>query len=369
MMKKYIRIPYLLLAFFVFAAACKGPSQAELPKDSQNQAKNEAKSAQNGEPSELDPYFTESKAITSKFGPTSIVRNILQDSKGNIWLATWLGIIHYDGKTFTNFTNKEGLRRFRVFSMLEDSKGNIWFGTIGAGIYLYDGKSFTNLTTKDGLVNDRVGTIYEDKAGKIWIGTTDGLSIYDGKTFQNHILGGGYPHSDINSIVEDKNGRFWIATRGDARFFDPSTEMVTGLKSFTKVTNQEGSIFTNVRCIIEDSQGHIWMGGNDGLNRYDGRSYSNLAKNFTGYIYEDKKGNIWTSSEGKDRQHWLLSRYDSKTLSNEKPIPTEIKEKQGMFFGIIEDSDDAIWLGSLRGVYRYDGDSFNYFKDPAVKEE
>jgi len=145
--------------------------------------------------------------------------------------------------------------------------------------------------------------------------------------------------------------------------------MLTDVKSFTKVTNQEGSIFTNVRCIIEDSKGRIWMGGNDGLIRYDGSSYTNLAKNFTGYIYEDKKENIWTSSVGKDQQHWALSRYDLISLLTYKPGPTEIKTDKGMFFGIVEDKAGAIWLGTLGGVYRYDGDSFNYFKDPAVKEE
>src|SRR6218665_1170023 len=34
---------------------------------------------------------------------------------------------------------------------LQDKNGDLWFGTTGAGLYRYDGKSFTNFTTKDGL--------------------------------------------------------------------------------------------------------------------------------------------------------------------------------------------------------------------------
>ena len=70
--------------------------------------------------SDFDSYFTSTKTISSPYGPKHITRTILQDSKGTIWLATWEGIQSYDGKTFTNHTNKEGLRRWRAFSIMED---------------------------------------------------------------------------------------------------------------------------------------------------------------------------------------------------------------------------------------------------------
>jgi ligand-binding sensor domain-containing protein len=43
-----------------------------------------------------------------------------------------------------------------IFSILEDRKGNFWFGTYGSGAYYYDGKSFQNFTTRDGLANNRL---------------------------------------------------------------------------------------------------------------------------------------------------------------------------------------------------------------------
>ncbi len=121
-----------------------------------------------------DPNFVLSKDTISKFGPHSITRNILQENSdsygnGNLWFATWEGIISYDGKLFTNHTLKEGLKHYHVFSILQERsnsyrKGNIWFGTIGGGVYQYnpsassniDKNSFTLFTTKDGLVNDVV---------------------------------------------------------------------------------------------------------------------------------------------------------------------------------------------------------------------
>lgn len=309
-----------------------------------------------------DPYFVETQTITSPNGPTSITRNIMQDIKGNIWLAAWEGIMRYDGKEFVNFTNKEGLRRYHVFTVLEDSQGDIWFGTIGAGLYHYDGTTFTNITKKDGLADDKLGCIYEDKNGNIWFGTMGGVSFYDRRTspkeyikFRNYTMEDGLTDNDINSIIEDESGKIWFGTRGKTCTFDG--------KTFTPFTQQSGRNFINVRSIIEDENGAIWLGGNDGLWSYKNGLYTNYTKNFVGYIYEDSKGHIWTSSEqGGGDHNWVLSRYDKKPLAFEKREVTPMYPKTGMLFGITEDDKGNIWVGSVQGVSRYDGKSFNFFR-------
>src|SRR4051812_18718400 len=58
---------------------------------------------------------------------------------------------------------------------LQDKVGNLWFGTTGEGVYRYDGKSFTNFTAKDGLGNNNIWCILEDKTGDIWFGTRSGI--------------------------------------------------------------------------------------------------------------------------------------------------------------------------------------------------
>lgn len=350
-MKKYLKF-YTTFLFLLLLYTCYGQNieENDLPEN--------------------DPYFTESTTINSFYGPNSITRNILQDRKGNIWFATWEGIIEYNpnylptGKGgFTNHTNKEGLKRFHVFSILEDTKGNIWFGTIGAGVYKFDGESFTHFTTKDGLVSNGIGCFLEDTAGHIWIGTQNGLSIYDGTTFTNFTEENGLINGDINSIVEDKNRKFWFGTRGATFHYNG--------KEFTEFTNSEGQPFTNVRSIIEDRNGNIWLGGNNGLWRYNGSTYTNFTNNFVGYIYEDKHSNIWTSSaaSGNGNLHaWALSRYDIAAIQTGQTTPTQIKAEDGMYFGITEDREGNIWLGTLNGVYRYDCVSFEDFKDPNFKE-
>ena len=306
-------------------------------------------------------------------GPNSIVRTIKQDRKGTIWIASWEGIFKYDGKSFTNVTRNVSSARF--FSVLEDRKGNFWFASVGSGVYYYNGKSFKNYTTKDGLANDRVTNIYEDKTGIIWFGSEGGASSYDGKSFQNFKMSKASPvtegdsvhssayqhplpenswmHNDVNAIIEDKTGKFWFATRGHTFTYDG--------KTFTTITNKDGKPFTNVRSIIKDKKGDLWLGGADGLWHYDGKTFTNFTNKFVGYIYEDKNGNIWTSSETDNKQMWVLSRYDEKSLSDKKPTVTEIANKP-MIFGILEDDKGNIWFGDFDGVHRYDGKTITDFK-------
>jgi len=310
---------------------------------------------------------SENKGVITSYGPKWITRNIIQDRKGNIWIAAFDGIFRYDGKSFTNITSKVSSARF--FSVLEDSKGNLWFGSIGSGVYYYDGKSFTNFTTGDGLPNNRVGCIYEDKAGNIWFGTENGASCYDGRSFRNYTINGG-----VNAIIEDKTGKFWFATTGNTFIYDARLPDGQG-KAFTVFTH-DGKPFKNVRSMIEDKKGNTWLGGPDGLWRYDGSTFTNFTQKSVGDIIEDKKGNIWTSSESADSpawdgsrtgniQSWALTRYDGKSLSDKKPTVTEITNK-GMIFGILEDDKGSIWFGAFDGVHRYDGKTVTDFKGKEV---
>ena len=334
-MKSYSQF-YALLLMFVFCTSCRGQVKTDLPKDN---------------------IKSKIKSVITSTGPNNTTRNIIQDRKGNIWIAAFDGIFRYDGKSFIDITSKVSSARF--FSVLEDRKGNFWFGSIGSGVYYYDGKSFQNFTTRDGLAGNSVTCIYEDKTGNVWFGA----SRYDGKSFRNFTTKDGLSNNDVNSVIEDKTGKFWFATRGDTFVYDG--------KTFTVFTH-DGKPFTNVRSMIEDKKGNIWLGGADGLWRYDGSTFTNFTQKFVGHVIEDKKGNIWTSSESADSEPWVgsetgnkqaraLTRYDGKSLSNIKPRATEITNK-GMIFGILEDDKGSIWFGAFDGVHRYDGKTITDFK-------
>jgi ligand-binding sensor domain-containing protein len=305
----------------------------------------------------------------AKRGPITIVRNIIQDRKGNIWIASFRGIFKYDGKSFVNMTSEVSSARF--FSILEDRNGNFWFGSIGSGVFYYDGKSFRNFTIKDGLLNNGVTCIYEDKAGNIWFGVSGGASRYDGKSFRNYIIEGNTMNEDrtgkvfpdrrpfeVNAIIEDKTGKFWFATRGNTFVYDG--------KAFSVIA-QAGKPFKNVRSVIKDTKGRIWLGGNDGLWRYEGGSFTQASNAFTGCIYEDRQGNLWTGSGTDFPQRWTLSRYNAKTLSARTISSPKAMATAKIVFTILEAKDGVIWFSTFKGLHRLDGKKVNYADGSLVK--
>ncbi len=121
---------------------------------------------------------------------------MLEDKKGTVWLSTRSqGLWRDDGPGFAKFSVQDN----RVTSLLEcnqammqDRLGNIWFGgseTIGtvetnSGIWRYDGTNFKNYTAKDGLGVYSVWSMLEDNEGHIWVGTRNtGLYRFDGSRF------------------------------------------------------------------------------------------------------------------------------------------------------------------------------------------
>lgn len=127
------------------------------------------------------------------------VRSILQDRNGIMWFATrGGGLSRYNvgaefnasGNAFINFADEKGSNE--VERLFEDKTGFIWVSVRGA-VRRYDplkmvqtgGKSFTAFTDVDGLSNCCVQSIYEDKAGNLWLGSGAGLFRFD-KTRTNH---------------------------------------------------------------------------------------------------------------------------------------------------------------------------------------
>ena len=103
-----------------------------------------------------------------------------------------------------------------VHCSLQDKNGNLWFGTTGEGVYRYNGKEFTQFTEKDGLSNNKVWSILEDTLGNIWFGTDDGVSRFDGKAISKISFTSPQPRFNaVWSMMQEKSGTFWFGTSED----------------------------------------------------------------------------------------------------------------------------------------------------------
>ncbi|MFN8206508.1 MAG: two-component regulator propeller domain-containing protein [Bacteroidales bacterium] len=271
--------------------------------------------------------------------PQNTVANIIQDSKGYLWLATQVGAARFDGKNFQNFSTAQGLPDNSVNQLFEDSQGRIWIATNGGVASFYRNK-LKSFTKQQGLLDNTVLKLSEDAEGNIWCVTTAGISIIGRDTvIRNITLADQLPSLVIQDVMKDSKGRMWIGTQSGAACFlggklTPITEDLAYLVG--------GRRENTVRDIAEGADGLIWIATQGGgifvfkdyklvkkYTRQDG-----LGDNTILSLYRDSKGNIWCSQyqggiscfDGKK-----FTRYASQIIGNDAVLE------------IIEDRKGQIW--------------------------
>ncbi len=210
------------------------------------------------------------------------VWSIYVDRAGSIWVGTFGGACLFDASSgeFKSFPLPPApkLNPFRgvtslkiVHAITEDRAGNMWFGSEG-GAYRYDGKTLTNFSEKDGLPDNSVNSLWEDNQGNMWFATHfGGVSRYDGKSFTNFTEDGVVSGDEVWSIYEDRSGNIWFPSEGFGVYrYDG--------KSFANFHNQEGLYSHAIQCVFEDKEGRLWCGGWLGLFRYDGKSFVQVTR-------------------------------------------------------------------------------------------
>src|SRR5882724_745371 len=103
--------------------------------------------------------------------PQRSVNDVLQTSDGFLWLATFGGLVRYDGESFKVFNpgNTPGMRTSRVIRLFEDRSGNLWIGTDQQGLIREKDGIFYSYGRTNGLPSDLVQRTHYDRDGKFVI--------------------------------------------------------------------------------------------------------------------------------------------------------------------------------------------------------
>ncbi len=375
-MYKIIDQFFSLLLVFIFFTSCNGQT-------STNKTTNNTNST---DTTEQHPKIVRTMGIKSE-----VVHCELLDKDGNLWFCiNGEGAYCYDGKTFTNFTTKDGLYSNNVIAIIQDKSGNILLGTSN-GIFKYDGKAITKYPVPDTL---SITCMLEDKDGNLWFGTMGkGIYRYNGKTLDNFLNRNkqeynlGENNQLIIDILQDKNGNLWFSSwngggvwrfdgnnfknflpsadyykaNQDKRSFNNPQSTFKNSASTTYSPSQDHITDDMIFSMTEDNSGNIWFATrNHGICRYNGKTFTSIGRN-EGFnsggamaILQDDKSNFWIATA--DIGVWF---YDGKTFKN-------FTENDGLVnnavMSILKDKNGNLWFGTKWfGLSRFDGKTFTTF--------
>lgn len=269
--------------------------------------------------------FPEDESLSDR---SNTVRMITRLKNNEITIGTRRGGIYtYDSHLKPN--GKKQYFQSNIYSVAEGADGSLWMGSRGSGLSI-DGKWY-NYRAEDAssISNDNIFTLYRDKKDRMWIGTFGGgLSLAvkgkEGYTFKR-FLDKTYSQRQIRVILEDKNGWMWVGTSDGVCVFEPDS-LLANPDNYLVYNYNSGKLRSNeIKCICQDSKGRIWVGASGvGFSMctleggYKNRSFKHydvndgLVNNMVQSIVEDKAGKLWIATE------YGISRFDpeSHTFEN-----------------------------------------------------
>lgn len=170
----------------------------------------------------------------------------------------------------------------------------------------------------------------------------------------------GLSQQSINCMIQDSDGFLWIGTWTGLILYDGYTTTVFQSNSSSSSALKSNKITT----LFEDKNGYIWVGTMmGGVYRYDKqthtfRSYqynpmdgNSLSSNNVWSIVEDRQGKLWIGTENG------LNHFDPSTGNNLRYY-TEPKDGNSLIFNFVTslyiDHEDNLWVGTEKGVNKLD---------------
>lgn len=266
---------------------------------------------------------------------------ILETQSGGVWIGTaGAGLIRIDPSgEIDRIAPNHNLATAQVRSLLEDREGNIWVGTDGAGLHRLRRAAFSVLDKAAGLGADiALATLEED--GDLWIGTNGGGLTRVGADEVETINAQEVTGLDhIWSLLRDREGTLWVGTWGSGIFRRKGPTFVKD----TRLTFGADIVL----AVHEDPAGILWFGGINGLiskSKTEIRHYKTtdgLSHNDVRGIIDDGEGGIWIATNGGG-----LNRYKNGKFS-------AIRQSQGLaddaVWTLYRDAENTLWVGTFGG--------------------
>lgn len=203
----------------------------------------------------------------------------MTDSKGNTWIGTRGGGLYINGRHYSMNDSVYRCPSAHIYDIREDSKGRVWIATWGDGLLQTrlgdDGRLHYNIM-QAGYFNEKyIRQIHIDNAERLWLATNDGLAmahigkdeISDSSFVKFSLDNSMLPTSEIMCICIVRDGTIWLGTQSLGVLMCEYKK--DGTLTFKQLSTEIGLVNNNVRSILEDNDGRVWVTTENGMSCID----------------------------------------------------------------------------------------------------
>ena len=309
---------------------------------------------------------------------SSLVRSLVQDQTGFLWVATPIGLFRWDGFRFRQYTKDDGLPENVIRAVHVDRTGVLWVGTNG-GLARLVGDRFQiqserglELSGKLGLASDTKGNVYAatkkglyvlrkgwfervgsgldgfevsglwvDLDGSLWFGCNDAICRWDGTKLDTFSESEGVPRNSYSGFARDGVGN--LLARG------PTAVLISdrGTTNFRPELVLDGGGSTQLLCDYEGrlfapSWDGLWIRGTGGKWRQVTEK-NGLPTNRINAVWADAEGSLWLGFSDFGIARWR-GQGDWEGWTRENGL------QSNSVTAILHSQSGQVWVGTRNGL-------------------
>lgn len=319
------------------------------------------------------------------------ITSLVVDREGRLWVGTPAGLFIYRGRSFVPvFETSAPGQPIDVLQLVVRNDRGVWVRTKTALLHAVDeratadflgvaGGDVTDLCAGDGdllwvLAHDRVivqrgrtivgdyplvagKMLYRAPDGRIFAGDGHHLFLFSGNGFVQQAKSG---VSEFVGLLLDRSGQLWMASGG----LEGISRLAGG--RIEKLDKSAGLMSNDVRQLLQDRDGDIWIGTIAGLQRLHVGTFTSFSeqdglapgRNQFDAIFEDARGEIWA---GTLQEGIAGLRGDRWTVFGKGQ-----GVRAGQVRGFADDAEMPVFAMSDYGLFAWSGN--RYRKLPGIPE-
>lgn len=297
------------------------------------------------------------------------ILSILVAQDGALWFGTDIGAGRYDG-SWKWLTAADGWPAGKVRAMTQTKDGALWFAT-SAGLVrrASDGQCCTIWASAQGLPADDMlsltPAVGNNREG-VWVGTTRGLAYVDNQGVK---VEAGIPAVSIPALAMSSDAQLFISVSTQAAGAQSGGVWRRDQNAQWHMLDGGDVLQGDVYALQFTADGILWAGTANGLVRYENGAWAQfpLTESDAGLnvlaIVNDAQGGLWIGTD-QGVFHDPDARPDGLSITHLRAQPGGLVNDYVRAMAI--DRDNALWLGTIGGVNRYAGIIWQVVPNEAV---